>query len=99
MHGCHVRPGGAIAGRAYRFAALLGLFLGAVVPGAAFSQTSGHSLTDPRLVAQYNALESAAAFANQATYDTLQLKCFQTSTPDPSCGSPQVLAQEGPSLS
>jgi uncharacterized protein YhjY with autotransporter beta-barrel domain len=93
MHGCRIRPRGPFAGRVMYRGVLLALVALACVPDTAFSQSQpGSSLTDPRLLAQYNALETAAAYANQATYDTLQQKCFSTSLPDPSCSSPQVLA-------
>lgn len=39
------------------------------------AQTASGGLTDPRLLDQFNALERAAAFANQATYDSLLDEC------------------------
>lgn len=57
---------------------LLGVAVAAMVPYAARAD-----LTDPRILAQLNALETAAAQANQATFDALSGPC--TAGPGPAC--------------
>jgi uncharacterized protein YhjY with autotransporter beta-barrel domain len=68
VRGPVVAPGAALAGL---------LLLHAILPPAARAD-----LTDPRILAQLNALESASAQANQATYDALLGPCSAGSGPD-----------------
>jgi uncharacterized protein YhjY with autotransporter beta-barrel domain len=62
--------------------ALIVICAGLVSSSPAYAQTQPGGLTDPRILDQLNALERAAAFANQATYDTLAIPCGNQ---DPSC--------------
>ena len=52
-----------------------GAALQALVLGTLLAPAARADLTDPRILAQLNALESAAARANQATYDALLGPC------------------------
>ncbi len=61
-----------------RLKGLFGLMVTAIVPLAARAD-----LTDPRILAQFNALETAAAQANQATFDALSGPC--AAGPGPAC--------------
>jgi uncharacterized protein YhjY with autotransporter beta-barrel domain len=61
-----------------RLKGLFGLMVTAIVPLAARAD-----LTDPRILAQLNALETAAAQANQATFDALSGPC--AAGPGPAC--------------
>jgi uncharacterized protein YhjY with autotransporter beta-barrel domain len=71
-----LHPGGGFGFAPRRVLVMLALM--ASVPPAARAD-----LTDPRILAQLNALESAAARANQATYDALLGPC--AAGPGPAC--------------